>query len=161
MIKRNYRNKKIKEIKPTLENLTFISPNLLSINVAKNYIFNFKFAAKKRIENTNYLKERLSKNHLWDEIIFFEKGCIPYLFGIKFNDKKLAEKMYNLLTNNEFLVMRWPDLPYEINEINNQLKKRCMNRVSQTLFFFIHQNLNQRKWINKIERILEQNNLID
>ena len=36
-IKRNYRNKKIKEIKPTLENLTFISPNLLSINVAKNY----------------------------------------------------------------------------------------------------------------------------
>ena len=57
--------------------------------------------------------------------------------------------------------MRWPDLPYEINEINNQLKKRCMNRVSQTLFFFIHQNLNQRKWINKIERILEQNNLID
>lgn len=160
IFKINYRNRDYKETKPIKENLNFVSPNLITINVAKNYLSDFKFASEKRIANANLLKERFKKNNLYDQVINFEKGCVPYLFGIKFHNKKVADRMYNSLTKNEYLVMRWPDLPFEINEINNHLQKRCLDRVSQTLFFFVHQNLKKHDWMKKIDKILEENNLI-
>ena len=64
----------------------------------------------------------------------------PYLAAVSFDNKDDAERYFNLLQSDGFLVQTWPDLPPEV--LNNPVQYSTSIFLRQSRFFFpVHQTI--------------------
>ena len=75
-----------------------------------------------------------------DALTNFVEMDQPYIFGVKFENRQQREFTQKLLIKNKIPCMLWPDIPFELLEIE-ELFSSVQQQVEKSLFLFCHQQL--------------------
>jgi len=129
-------------------------PSAKEIQLLQNITNNLDNIIELRNINLNKLKTLLINYDSWELLIDYN-GNIPYIVGMNcFNSKVMIER-YEILINNNCPVMSWPDLPNELKNNMDEYKKE-INRTKNTIFFFIHHQLDMNRYIKDIKGVLDK-----
>jgi len=105
-------------------------------------------------ENVESLKNILSPIKDWEVLPSSEpEECSIYLLGMRCVSEEVAKRRMSLLNSDSQLVMQWPDLPEEIKDQQN-IYEQAVRLTSTSLFFFVHHKINQDFYMQKIERVI-------
>lgn len=140
--------------------LNNFNPSIFTVNASLNYVRSFDEINLKRKKNKDKLIKRLSNIPKWSPLLDIENLSYPYLLGMICDDEKVAKKRFKLLNKKYPYVMQWPDLPNELLGFKSNLNDECITLVKRTIFFFIHQKINQNIWLKEIDNLIKNKNFI-
>ena len=118
-----------------------------------NYERDLPIALTKR-NNAKLLLDRLLKVDKWTPLQEYQSIECPYIVGMVCKSIEIAERRFFKLNENARLVIQWPDLPSEI-KFDKKVTSQSQLLVETTLFFTIHQHINQYEWLELIESIIK------
>ena len=130
-----------------------VAPNKMLEKIATHYLQSWFIPSKKIKSNVAMLMPKLREIPGWVAWGTETELEVPYLVGMRCDNKHIAQKRYALLNQRQKLVMQWPDLPGEIKQ-QGKLALEIEDMVDCGLFFFVHQQLNKKSWLKEIDAIL-------
>ena len=129
--------------------LEFREPVNWHKNICSRYLSGWEVCGEVRKNNQTKLLSKLEKITGWKPIL--HEHCIPYLLCMQCDTRIIAKRRFAFLNQNFQLTMQWPDLPSEIRN-NLKLMELAQDWVEKRLFFFIHQTLEEKKWLSEIDK---------
>ena len=121
--------------------------------VTSKYLFESRTFTNLRQHNFTLLLERLIYIPGWSPLHDNSSHYSPYLLGMLCDSKDIAESRFKLFNKKVQLVMKWPDLPSEIN-VSPSILWQCTELLDRTLFFFIHHQLSHTSWLSEVDNAL-------
>jgi hypothetical protein len=135
--------------------LEFFSPNLREIDLLESRSFNVFEMSKIRVRNKDLLFEALDLFKKWSPVSLFDEKDTPYILGMRCESEAAASKLFSRFISCKCPVMMWPDLPYEL-EKSAEFYGLDIDRVKETIFFFLHEQIDIGNYLKLIQRSLNE-----
>lgn len=130
--------------------IDYCIPSDMEINLLNSYVNRVEHIKNIRKSNLKQLKNCFSNFSSLE--ILSDTDYVPYILGINFI-KENVQKYYESFLASSVPVMLWPDLPEEIKNRDEFLVD--IDRTKNTIFFFLHEQININDYIKKIKVVLD------